>query len=343
MPKGGLKLFACRSGRRFGEMVAGELTANGCLTEGLSKYIFNGFECGENKQHGLEKSVREADVFVIQDCTLNGEIGTSVDDNTMELLRFINGLRESCAGKITAVIPMLPYSRQDKIWERGEPYTAKLFAQLLESAGANQVVTMDLHSDQIRGFYNIPMEPLHASYVLLDRLKQDFIGRLEDVVFCSTDAGAAALVGHYAKRVNGRVAFGNKVKHYGVGGKEVERVDIIGDVQGKIVIIGDDMIDTAGSIVKTAEGAIRGGATEVYAFCAHAVLSNPARERLLSAKEGGILRRIYLTDSVTHPDGFFPEQLVSGGFYKVVSVAPLFARVIQKLHKGEGVSEVYLD
>jgi len=343
MPKGELKLFACRSGRRFGERVARELNANGCLTEGLSKYNFKKFECGENKQHGLEKSVREADVFVIQDCTLNRETGNSVDDNSMELLRFVNGLKESGAGKITAVVPMLPYSRQDKLWERGEPYTAKLFAQLLEAAGANQVVTMDLHSDQIRGFYNIPIEPLHASYVLLDVLKQDFIKGLEGVVFCSTDAGGGALVGHYAKRINGRVAVGNKVKHYGPSGKEVERVDIIGDVQKRIVIIGDDMIDTAGSIVKTAEGAIRGGASGVYAFCAHAILSDPAKERLLGAKEGGILRRVYLTDSVTHSEGFFPEQLVNEGFYRIVSVAPLFARVIQKLHEGKAVSEVYID
>ncbi len=342
MPKGELKLFACRSGGRFGEKVARELIANGCLT-GLSKYKFKIFECEENKQHGLEESVREADVFVIQDCTINEELGTSVDDNSMELLRFINGLKESGAGRITAVMPMLPYERQDKLWERGEPFTAKLFAQLLEVAGANRVVTMDLHSDQIRGFYNIPMEPLHASSVLLDTLRQDFGDRLEDVVFCSTDAGGATIARHYAKRTGGKVAIGNKVKHYGEGEKEVERVDIIGNVERKIVIIGDDMIDTAGSIVKTVEGAIRGGASEVYAFCAHAIFSDPARERLLDTHERGVLRRVYFTDSVNHPDGFFPEHLVNSEFYKVVSVAPLFARVIQKLHKGEGVSEVYLD
>jgi ribose-phosphate pyrophosphokinase len=340
MPRNDFKVFACESGRKFGERVAKELVSMDCLEDGLSPYEFTKFECGENKQHGLEKSVRDADVYVIQSCAEDPELGYSVDDNFMQLLRFIDGMKHAGAGRITAVVPMLPYSRQDKIWERGEPFSAKLNAELIETAGANRIITMDLHSDQIMGFYNIPVEHLHASQVMLDALREDFGDDLENVVDLSTDAGGSMLARHYAKRTSGLVAVGDKIKHYdNETGKTVDKVNIIGSVDGKKVIVIDDMNDTSGSFIMTVDGALENGADEVYGVFTHGIYSGPAEERLQKAFVDGRLKGVYCTDTIIHSDEFYERN----PWHKEVSSASLFAKVMQKLHDGEGVSEVYLE
>jgi len=312
----------------------------GCLDDGLSQYQFKEFECGENKQHGLEESVREADVYVVQSCARDPELGYSVDDNFMQLCRFVDGMEHASAGRITAVVPMLPYSRQDKVWERGEPFSAKLIAKFLEVSGADRVVTMDLHSDQIIGFYDINVEPLHASQLFLRKLRGTFgEDELRKSVFCSTDAGGARIVRHYSKKTGGSVAIGDKVKHYDPNvGKDVDKVNIVGAVKGKRVFVVDDMNDTAGSFVRTTEGAINEGASEVYGLFTHGIFSGPAEERMREAHDNGILEGAYCSDTITHPVNFYERN----PFIEEVSVTPLFAKVVQKLHDGEGVSEVYL-
>ena len=343
MPRGELRLFACRAGRHFGERVADDLLSSGCSKRGLEVYSFKEFECGENKQHGILESVRGADVYLFQSGSRDLKSGTSVDDQLMELYRFANGMENANAGSITAIFPYLPYSRQDKIWERGEPYSAVLTAALLKTSGVNRVITADLHADQIRGFYSalkMHMEPIHASYVFLDELRKFYSKRLNDFVFASTDAGGGERAKHYQKKVPGSgLAFGSKIKSYTAVGKVVEKVDVVGDVSGRDVMIVEDMIDTGGSLLRTAEIAKKKGAKSIVIVAAHGLFSGGAERKLGRAHSDGLIERIWCTDSVFHSRDF----LHNNSFINEVSLAPLFSQVIQKLHHGDGVSEVYRD
>ena len=344
MPRGELRLFACRAGRYFGERVCKELISTGCLEGGngelLEPYFFKEFECGENKQHGIGRSVREADVYIFQSGMRSFELGASVDDNFMELCRFVDGMHNASAGSVTIVMPLMPYSRQDKLWERGEPFTAKLAAKMLEVAGATRFITLDLHSDQTRGYFDIHVEPLHASSVFLDRFREFYGDDLKSFVFTSTDAGGGERAKHYHKKVLGSgLAFGNKIKTYGDSGKEVESVDIVGEVNGKQVMVVEDMIDTGGTIIKAAETAKRKGATNVSVAAAHGIFSGKAEEKLTKAYDDGLVNKVWVSDSVEHSNYFLSRNK----WLEEISVAGLFARVIQKLYHGEGVSEIYRD
>ena len=336
-----MRLFACRAGRYFGDRVSRELIEMKCIRDGgLEPYLFKQFECGENKQHGIERSVRGADVYIFQSGTRDSDLRTSVDDNFMELCRFVDGMHHASAGSITAVMPLMPYSRQDKLWERGEPSTAKLMAKMLEAAGATRFMTLELHSDQIRSYFDIPVEALYASYIFLDRFKGFYGTDFGDFVFTSTDAGGGERAKHYHKKVVGSgLAFGNKVKSYGEDKNEVESVDIVGDVDGKNVIIIEDMIDTGGSILKAAEAAKNNGANNTIVVAAHGIFSGDAEKKLTDAYNSRLIDKVWCSDSVFHCEDFLHRNK----WLEEISVTGLFARVIQKLHHGEGVSEIYRD
>ncbi|MBI4159354.1 ribose-phosphate pyrophosphokinase [Candidatus Woesearchaeota archaeon] len=338
MPRGELKLFACRSGEHFAKRVAAELKSRGCTVVGLEDYVLTEFECGENKQHCIGHSVRESDVYIFQSSVRDSILGYSVDDNFMQLARFVDGMRNASAGSITVVLPLAFYARQDKIWERGEPFSAKLAAEVLQTAGANRVVTMELHSDQMRGYFDIHIEPLHFSYVALDYLRGRFQSDLDRVAFGSTDAGGGERAKHYHKKIGGSsIVFGNKIKSYGTMGKTVERIDIVGDVKGKVFVPVDDMIDTGGTMVMAARTAKSMGATNVYAIAAHGLFNGKAIQNFNDAFRDGAIDEVVVSDSVYHD----PQMLEDNPWLKEISVAGLFAEVIQKLHHGEGVSEVY--
>lgn len=338
MPNGEMRLFSCKSGEYFAKKVASILNSNGAC-EGLERYPVMEFANGERKCYGIERSVRMDDAYLFQEGA--GDTELSVDDRFMDLCRAIDGLKNGAHAKnVTVVMPLMPYARQDKVWTRGESFTAKLAANFLEGAGADRLVTMDLHADQIKGFFDIPVEGLYFSNVALPVLREEFgkLNGLENCVFLATDAGGAERAKHWNKNVAGSgLAFGSKTKSYDEsGGKTVERVEITGEVNKRRIVIIEDMVDTGGSVIGAAKAAKEMGALSVDIVAGHGIFSGKAFENLDKAYGDGLIRKVHFSDSVNHGDKLAQREWVNQ-----ISVDELFARVIEKLHKGEGVSEVY--
>ena len=269
----------------------------------------------------IEENIRGTDVFVVQPTC------TPVDQHLVELCIMIDAFRRSSASRITAVIPYYGYARQDRKDKPRVPISAKLVANLLSAAGANRVVTMDLHKAQIQGFFDIPVDHLFAAPVIIEYLSKLGEDRLTIV---SPDAGGAERARAYAKRLGGELAIVDKRRT--VDGT-AEVMNVVGDVKGRACIIQDDIIDTAGTVVKAASALIEAGATRVLAATVHGVLSGPAIERV----EAAPLDRLIITNTIPH-DG----ERAKCAKIEVLSVAPLLAKAIQSIHDETSVSSLFV-
>jgi len=270
----------------------------------------------------ITENVRGRDVYVIQSTC------APTNNNLMELLIMTDALKRASAATITAVIPYYGYARQDRKAAPRTPITAKLVADLITTAGIDRVVTIDLHAGQIQGFFDIPVDNLYAAPVILDYLKTRFDG--EEVVMVSPDAGGTERARAFAKRLECTLAVIDKRR---TGPNVAEVMHLIGDVRGKIAIILDDMIDTAGTLTQAAKALKENGASAIYACATHGVLSGPAIERI----NGSDIEEIVLTDTI--PPGDKQQQT---GKVRMLSVADLLAEAIRRIHEDESVSSLFV-
>jgi ribose-phosphate pyrophosphokinase len=268
----------------------------------------------------IDENVRGADVFVVQSCC------QPVNDSLMELLIIIDALKRSSANRITAVIPYFGYARQDRKDQPRVPITAKLVADLITTAGADRVLTMDLHAGQIQGFFNVPVDHLYALPVLLDYITKK---KLTNLVVVSPDAGGVERARAFAKRLQANLAIIDKRRE---GPNQAQIMNIIGDVEDKRVLLLDDMIDTAGTIVQGAQACADQGAREVWTACTHAVLSGPALERLQSS----CLSQVVVTNTIP----LRGKEQVCPKLHQL-SVAPLLGEAIRRIHEDESVSSLF--
>ncbi|MBR2302276.1 MAG: ribose-phosphate diphosphokinase [Clostridia bacterium] len=270
----------------------------------------------------IKETVRGCDVFLIQSTS------TPVNDNLMELLVMIDACKRASASRITAVIPYFGYARQDRKARARDPITAKLVANLLEKAGADRVLTMDLHSSQVQGFFDIPVDNLMGMPVLAKYFtRQGFNG--ENTVVVSPDVGSVARSRKMASKFDATLAIVDKRRPRA---NVMEVMNIIGDAKGKRALMLDDMIDTAGTITQGAKAIAEiGGACEVYACCSHGVLSGPAIERI----EKSVLKEVVVLDTIELPE----EKLIDK--IKVVTVADMFAEAIERVYSDLPVSKLY--
>ena len=268
----------------------------------------------------IEENVRGGDVFLIQPTCSPG------NTHLMELLIMIDALTRSSAKRITAVIPYFGYARQDRKCEPRVPITSKLVADLLHTAGTDRVLTIDLHAGQIQGFFNIPVDHLFAINVLISYIKTL---NLPNLVVISPDAGGVERARAYAKRLQTALAIVDKRRD---GINVAKAMNIIGDVKGKVAVIVDDMIDTAGTLMEATTALLDAGATEVHACCSHAVLSGPAGDRIRESE----IKSIITTNTI--PLG---EHLKSIGKIKILSVAPLLGEAIMRIHSESSVSSLF--
>jgi ribose-phosphate pyrophosphokinase len=303
-------------------------TANVPLAESICQHLgvplgqqkLGRFSDGEIYYQVLE-NVRGADVFVVQPCH------HPVDQHLLELLLMIDAFKRASAWRITAVLPYYCYARQDRKDKPRVPISAKLVADLLETAGASRALTLDLHAPQIQGYFDVPVDHLFGSPVLVDHFKQL---NLPNVTVVSPDAGGVERARFFAKKLDVPLAIVDK-RRIDVDVSEV--MHLIGDVRGRTTLIIDDIIDTAGTLVKTADALLREGAKQVYAACTHAVLSGPAVERI----EKSSITQVLATDSVPLSDA--AKKM---GKIKVLSVASLLARGIRSIHEETSISELFI-
>jgi ribose-phosphate pyrophosphokinase len=269
----------------------------------------------------IDENVRGADVFVLQPTC------SPVNDHVMELLILLDAFRRSSASRITAVLPYFGYARQDKKDKPRVPIAAKLMADLLTAAGADRILTMDLHAAQIQGFFNIPVDHLFAAPVILDAIRKL---SLDDLVIVSPDVGGMTRARAIAKRLDASLAVIDKRR---TGKNETEILNVVGDVEGKDVLILDDIVDTAGTLVQ-AEAALRkGGAKRTYAAAVHGVFSGPALERI----EASGLQRLLVTNTIP-----VEPAMARCPRIRSLSVAPLLGEAIQRIHDGASVSSLFV-
>src|SRR6202041_914259 len=305
-------------------------SANRQLAEEICKQI--GVPLGETKiqrfadgeiYFQLLENVRGVDVFVVQP-TCN-----PVDSNLVELLIMIDALKRASAGRITAVVPYYGYARQDRKDRPRVAISSKLVADLLVTAGANRALFMDLHAAQIQGFFNIPVDHLFASPVLVSYFREL---NLPDLTVVSPDAGGVERARFFATKMQAPLAIVDKRR---TDLNVTEVMNVIGDVQGRTCLIIDDIIDTAGTLVKTAQALLDAGAVKVYAAASHPVLSGPAIERISSSR----IQEVIVTDSI--PLREEAQKLERQGKIKVLSVAGLLGATIESIHMETSVSSLF--
>ncbi len=269
----------------------------------------------------LRESVRGCDVFLIQSTC------APVNDHLMELLVMMDACRRASAQRVTAVMPYFGYARQDRKAHSRDPISAKLVADLLTAAGCDRVLTMDLHAPQLQGFFNIPVNHLLGLPLFAEYFAEKFGEERDDLVAVSPDIGSVARVRAFAQRMGVPLAIVDKRR---MRPNESEVESIIGDVAGKRVILFDDMVDTAGSMVGAAEALItRGGAKEIYACASHPVMSGPAYDRV----KHSVLSELAVSDTI--------PLRADADKIRLLSVAPLFAEAIRRVHEGESISPLY--
>lgn len=309
----GYKIFSGTANLEFSKKISKYLSLP------LSEATIKRFSDGEiNVQ--IRESVRGKDVFVIQPTCAPANV------NLMELLIVSDALRRSSANSITAVVPYFGYARQDRKAAPRVPITAKLVANMMQTAGVNRVVTMDLHAGQIQGFFDVPVDNLYGSIVFVDFLKAQ---NLKNPIIASPDVGGVARARSFAKKLNLDMVIVDKRREEA---NKSEVMNVIGDVKDKDVILIDDMIDTAGTIVKAATAFKEHGATSVMAFCTHAVLSGIAYENIANPA----LDKLIVTDTIPLKDGANTDKI------KILSVAPLFGEVIRRVYHDESVNSLFI-
>lgn len=311
--EGRLKLFSGNANTGLAREIAGHLGI------ALGDAEVSRFSNGEI-QVTINESVRGADCFVFQPTC------SPVNENLMELLIMIDALRRASARRITAVIPFYGYARQDRKTRPREPITAKLMANIIVTAGARRVLTMDLHAGQIQGFFDIPVDHLLAIPLLAEYFSAK---SLEDVVVVSPDTGGVTRAGELAKRLGGAPI---GIIHKRRPKPNISEVmNVIGDVKGKPVIMVDDMIDTGGTLIQGAEALLERGATEIYACATHPVLSGPCKERL----DNSPFKEVVVTNTIPVPESKLSNKLV------ILSVARLLGEAILRIHEDLSVSRMF--
>lgn len=302
-------------------------TSNKRLTEDICKFLkikladasIDTFSDGEIRVK-INENVRGHDVFVVQ-ATCHPS-----NDNLMELLIMIDALRRASAQRITAVLPYFGYARQDRKDQPRVPITAKLVANLLTVAGADRVLTVDLHAGQIQGFFDIPLDHLFAFTIFTEYIKKLKLN--ENLVIVSPDVGGIKTARAFAKRLRCSLAIVDKRR---VNDNKAEVMHIMGDVKGKHAVVVDDMVATAGSMVEAVDAIKKAGAKDVYATATHAVLCGPAIERI---KKSGI-KELVVTDTIPIPK----EKVI--GKIKVLSVASLLGEAIKRIHEEASISVLF--
>lgn len=281
--------------------------------------VINRFNNGE-VQVMINESVRGKDIFIVQPTC-----GPNVNDNVMELLIMVDAFKRASANHITAVIPYYGYARQDRKARGREPITAKLMADLLETAGVTRVVTIDLHAAQIQGFFNIPFDHMPAGQVLADYIKEK---HLQDMIVVSPDLGGVSRARKIAERLNCGMAIIDKRRpEPGVA----EVMHLIGSVEGKVAIMVDDMVDTAGSLTEGARALKKFGAKEIYACCTHPVLTDPALSRISQSD----ITELVVTNTIPLPPNKKHPKI------KVLSIAPILAETVLRIFNDWSVSQLF--
>ncbi len=278
----------------------------------------------------IQENVRGGDVFIMQPtCRVVHADGrsTSVDEHLMELLLMIDALKRASARRITAVMPYFGYARQDRKDKPRSPISSKLVADLLTTAGAHRALIVDLHTPQLQGFFNIPVDHLFASPVLVDHFRKL---NLPNLTVVSPDAGGVERARFFAKKVDAALAIVDKRR---VEMNVAEVMHVIGDVHGRTCLIIDDLIDTAGTLVKTATALMENGATEVHACSSHAVLSGPAVENIAKS----VIREVVVTNTIPLTEEAKREPKI-----RVLSIAGLIGRAIQANHEETSVSKLFI-
>ena len=272
----------------------------------------------------INETVRGTDVFVIQ------STNAPVNDNLMELLIMIDAFKRASAGRITAVIPYYGYARQDRKAKARDPITAKLVADLITAAGADRVLTMDLHAAQIQGYFNIPLDHLLGAPILSKYFIQKGFAEREDIVVVSPDLGSVTRARKFADRLHAQIAIIDKRRPRA---NVSEVMNIIGDIKGKTCILIDDVIDTAGTITNGANALIERGANDVYACCTHSVLSGPAIERI----NNSAIKELVMLNTIDLPQDKMSDK------FAMLSVAPVFAEAIKRIYEDVSVSKLFED
>ena len=309
-----LRLFALNSNKELAQKVAD------CLGVELSRSEVKRFADGEI-QIDIEDSVRNDVVFVIQSTS------KPVNDNIMELLVFIDALKRASAKEINVVIPYYGYSRQDRKSRSRQPISAKLVANMLQVAGADRIIALDLHASQIQGFFDIPTDHL-TSLLSIKKYIENNIGLSDDLLVVSPDHGGVKRARNIGKLINAPIAILDKHRPKP---NEAEITAIIGEVKDKTCIIVDDIVDTAGTLTAGAQALIDNGAKEVYAICVHGVLSDPAIERIVASP----IKKLAITDTIQLPS----EKQVD--CIDVISVAEILADAIKNVYNGESISHLF--
>ncbi|MCX6796242.1 MAG: ribose-phosphate pyrophosphokinase [Candidatus Falkowbacteria bacterium] len=270
----------------------------------------------------INQSVRKRDVFVIQSTS------EPANDFFMELFLLADALRRASANSITAVMPYFGYTRQDRKAEPRTPISASLMACFLTASGCTRVITFDLHAGQIQGFFSVPVDNLYASKIFLEYIKEHFANKMEDLIIVSPDAGGAPRARNYAKKLGINFAVIDKDRE--MPGK-AKPMSVVGDVRGKIAIVIDDLVDTAGTLTDGAKLLFEEGAVKIYAMATHAVLSGPALRRINES----VIENLVVTNTIPLGTKEVCQKI------KVLSVAPLLAESIKRCHLGESITDLF--
>lgn len=311
-----IKIFTANSNPKVAEEIAKQLG----LPLGQSEVVT--FSDGEVSV-SIKESVRGSDVFVVQSTS------SPVNDHMMELLIMIDAFKRASAGRITAVIPYMGYARQDRKAKARDPISAKLVADIISVAGADRVLSMDLHCPQIQGFFNIPVDHLLGVPILAPFFVEKFKDNIEDIMVVSPDLGSVTRARNFAQRLGVPFAIVDKRRQKA---NVCEVMNIIGDVRNKKVVLVDDMIDTAGTLCNAAKAIIDiGGASEVYACATHGVLSGPAIERIRNS----VIKELVLLDTIALPKEKQIDKIT------ILPCAPVFAQAIQRIYADKPVSPLF--
>ncbi len=312
-----IKIFSGNSNRALAENICRELGTQ------LGNAEVGAFSDGENFV-SIYETVRGSDVFVVQSTC------SPVNDNLMEMLIMIDAFKRASAGRITAVMPYFGYARQDRKAKPRDPISAKLVANMIVAAGADRVLTMDLHASQIQGFFDIPVDNLLGNPIFTQYFHQRYEGHEDETIVVSPDVGSVSRARAFAQKLGMGLAIVDKRRQKA---NSSEVMNIIGDVRDKKVILFDDMVDTAGSICGAAQALVElGGATEVIACASHGVLSGPAIERI---EKSAIKEMVFLDTIPARPN-------VQCDKIKYVSVAHMFAEAIERIYEEVSVSKLFL-
>lgn len=316
------KLIAGNANLPLANAIARRMTMHRGIHTGLLDARVERFNDGEIFVEVYE-NVRGEDMFIIQPTS------NPANDNLMELLIMADALRRSSASRITAILPYFGYARQDRRTKARTPISAKLVANMIVEAGIERVLTMDLHAAQIQGFFDIPVDNLYASPVFALDIKTHFKDQMSELMIVSPDVGGVARARELAKRIDSPLSIVDKRR--GKAG-EVEEMTVIGDVKGKICLIIDDMVDTAGTLCKAAEVLIENGAKEVHSYITHGVMSGPAVERVTNS----VMKSLVLTDTIMPS-----AEVKSAPNIRIVPTAPIFAQAILNIWQGTSVSSLF--